>query len=204
MGFFTGWLADVFLADGSDVPDPAPRDLTAAYRAEFPGFQGDKVLVLYPWGGRVREALHAFKYDGARAVGAAMARGLAKNLAPRAGGTVVTFVPGRPFRYFLRGYNPSRVLAAGYARAAGLPCRALLAKSRSGAHQAGLGREERLKNLAGAFFVPAGGVGSVRGADVALVDDVVTTGATFHEAASALKAAGAKSVTGIFVTSTTA
>ena len=113
------FLRDVFLQD-ADVPEPAPTDLTAAYLRELPDLGADRVLRLYPWSPAVRGALHAFKYDGARAVGEAMAGVLGKTFGPDAApGTLVAWMPGRPFQYFWRGYNPSRVLAAGFARAAG-------------------------------------------------------------------------------------
>ncbi|HEX9306669.1 MAG TPA: phosphoribosyltransferase family protein, partial [Anaeromyxobacter sp.] len=56
--------------------------------------------------------------------------------------------------------------------------------------QVGRSREERARNVAGAFEAAA----AVAGRDVALVDDVVTTGATADAAASALRLAGARSV----------
>jgi len=199
------FLADVFLADGDGIPAPSPRDLTDAYRAEIPGFAGDRVLVLYGWETPVQKALHAYKYAGARGVGAALAKALAKEFLPRgfAEKPVVTWIPGRFFQYLLRGYNPSRALAAAYARAAGLPAAGLLVKTRATARQASLGREGRLANLQGAFRAVSRRTAAIRGADVVVVDDVVTTGSTFHEAAQVLKAAGARSVTGIFVASST-
>ena len=60
------------------------------------------------------------------------------------------------------------------------------------APQAGLGRAERRRNLQGAFQVTD--ASRVAGRRIALVDDVVTTGATVAEAAGALMAAGAAAV----------
>jgi phosphoribosylpyrophosphate synthetase len=54
-----------------------------------------------------------------------------------------------------------------------------------------LSREERTKNVAGAFRAE----GACEGRRILLVDDVVTTGATFRAAALALATAGALSVT---------
>ncbi len=58
--------------------------------------------------------------------------------------------------------------------------------------QAGLDRAERRRNLRGAFAVPQ--PGRVAGRHVALVDDVMTTGASLAEAAQVLHEAGAASV----------
>jgi predicted amidophosphoribosyltransferase len=55
--------------------------------------------------------------------------------------------------------------------------------------QAGLGIEQRRRNVAGAFAVRAGV--SVAGRCCVVVDDVVTTGASSAEAVRALQQAGA-------------
>ena len=60
--------------------------------------------------------------------------------------------------------------------------------------QAGLDRDERLKNLRGAFELRKGrggcGDGGLRGRQILLVDDVFTTGATTSECARVLRRAG--------------
>jgi ComF family protein len=60
--------------------------------------------------------------------------------------------------------------------------------------QSQLSRRERQANLRGAFTVPASMKTRVVGRHVGLVDDVMTTGATAHEATAALLAAGARRV----------
>ncbi len=59
--------------------------------------------------------------------------------------------------------------------------------------QTRLGKQERLQNLEGVFVVPD--PHQVRGKDIILLDDVVTTGSTLKHARTALLQAGAKSVT---------
>src|SRR2546428_624274 len=54
-----------------------------------------------------------------------------------------------------------------------------------------LARAARAANVRRAFLAEAG---ALRGLRVALVDDVATTGATLHDAASAARAAGARHV----------
>lgn len=61
--------------------------------------------------------------------------------------------------------------------------------------QAGLDRQARAQNLAGAFACRPAWRAVMLDARCVVVDDVVTTGATLTEAARALRAAGAASVT---------
>ena len=97
-------------------------------------------------------------------------------------------VPLHTGRLRERGYDQALELTRPLARRLGLPLRDdLLRRARATAAQSTLDAGQRRRNLRGAF--------AVRGhcalpAHVALVDDVMTTGATAHAAASALLRAG--------------
>jgi predicted amidophosphoribosyltransferase len=94
-----------------------------------------------------------------------------------------------------RGYNQSWELARRLARSLALPARAdALFRLRDTGHQLQLDRAARHANLRDAFVVSPRHAAWVRGAAVALVDDVLTTGATAHAATLALLAAGAADV----------
>jgi predicted amidophosphoribosyltransferase len=71
----------------------------------------------------------------------------------------------------------------------GIPMVDCLKLSRRVLDQSGLHRDERARNLAGAFILSS----RVRG-DLILVDDVVTTGATLREAARAVNSQGFQAV----------
>jgi ComF family protein len=104
-------------------------------------------------------------------------------------------VPLAPARLRERGYNQAWELARRVARLCGIGARAdLLSRPIDTAHQADLPRALRLANLRAAFIVEPGGRETLRGRHVALVDDVLTTGATVHECALVLLRAGAASV----------
>jgi ComF family protein len=63
--------------------------------------------------------------------------------------------------------------------------------------QHSLSREQRLRNLQGAFAAHPLHAARLAGARVLLVDDVTTTGATLHSAAQALLLAGAQQVSAL-------
>ncbi|CAG2083564.1 amidophosphoribosyltransferase [Xanthomonas arboricola pv. juglandis] len=88
-----------------------------------------------------------------------------------------------------RGYDQALELARPLGRALRLPCLPLLRRVRATAPQSELDAAERQRNLRGAFVA-----GGALPAHVALVDDVMTTGATLHAAAQALHRAGVQRV----------
>jgi ComF family protein len=111
------------------------------------------------------------------------------------GANLVVPVPLAAQRLAERGFNQAWELARRVARSFGLPADAmLLQRPIETAHQADLPRGARALNLRGAFMVDPLRRAQVAGRQVALVDDVLTTGATAREAALALLRAGAVSV----------
>lgn len=89
-----------------------------------------------------------------------------------------------------RGYNQSMLIAKEISKLSGLPISKALCKIKDTPIQHFLKREEREKNLRGAFCADK----SVKGKKILLIDDVITTGSTFNECAKELKRAGAESV----------
>lgn len=95
-----------------------------------------------------------------------------------------------------RGYNQAWELARHLSAPLQIEARAdLLLRLRDTQHQVGLHRAEREANLRNALWVDARLAAQVQGRHVALVDDVVTTGASANAAAHALRQAGAATVT---------
>jgi ComF family protein len=94
-----------------------------------------------------------------------------------------------------RGYNQAWELTRRTARQLGLRADAqLLMRTKNTAHQLGLDESARLANLKGAFTLEPLRRKEVQGLRIAVVDDVMTTGATAQELAQTLKQAGASSV----------
>ncbi|MDQ2694194.1 MAG: ComF family protein [Pseudomonadota bacterium] len=100
-------------------------------------------------------------------------------------------VPLHPARLRERGFNQSLELARPVARRLDIPiAAAMLRRTRLTTPQTGLALPKRQTNVRGAFA--AGPVGDVRRA--AILDDVVTTGATVRELARVLRAAGVEEI----------
>lgn len=109
--------------------------------------------------------------------------------------TLLLPVPLARERLRERGYNQAWELARRLARWLRIEADALtLQRSRDTAHQIGMSRSEREQNLHGAFWVDPARRTRLAGRHVALVDDVLTTGATAHAAAAALRRSGAARV----------
>lgn len=100
-------------------------------------------------------------------------------------------VPLHQARLRSRGYDQALELATPLSRALSLPLRTgLLQRVRATSAQSSLQARDRHRNLEGAFAVVDGAEKHKLPAHVALVDDVMTTGATLHAAARALLEAG--------------
>ena len=154
-----------------------------------------RVTAAGTYGGALREAIHRFKYGGERALanelGTLVASCVANDLATGIALDVVVPAVLHRERARARGYDQARLLAAVVAERTALPLRIPLRRIRAASPQVALDRAARAENLRGAYVAEAG---ALRGARVALVDDVATTGATLAAASGALRAAGARAV----------
>jgi ComF family protein len=94
-------------------------------------------------------------------------------------------------RYKERGYNQVGMIAKPLALALGVEfAPKVLTRCKETRSQVGLSKQERQKNVAGAFQAWAG----VNGKTILVLDDVSTTGSTLSASAEALLSAGAKDV----------
>lgn len=102
---------------------------------------------------------------------------------------VILPVPLHRKRQLERGYNQSTLIAKYLAHWFRLPLdETFLQRQKQTAPQRGLKAKERKQNLKQAFFIPEKLKGKYR--HVAVVDDVITTGATMAEIAQTLRASG--------------
>lgn len=151
--------------------------------------------------GVLRDLLHAFKYNG----GVWLCRDLADLLHgcllthfDVAAIDVVVPVPLAAVKRRARSYNQAALLAHDLARRLERPyCGEALVRIRNTPSQTRLSAAARHANMLGAFQVAA--PDWIRGRTVLLLDDVMTTGATLHEAARALRKGGAARVWAVAV-----
>jgi ComF family protein len=149
-------------------------------------FASARAAVAYE--GPARPLVAGWKERGLRPLAREFA-GLVAEVVPRPPVERVSFVPGDPDRSLKRGQNAAEALARQLAVHWDLPVAALLLRREPARPQRGLSRDERRRNVRGSFAVVA-----PPPKQVALVDDVYTTGATVSAAATELRRAGARSV----------
>jgi ComF family protein len=160
------------------------RPVFARARAAFGYDEASKGLIL---GFKHADRLHA-----APAFGRWMARAGADILE---GADIVCPVPLHWTRLAWRRFNQSAVLARAAAGIAGKPYVGdLLVRRRRTPQQGDLGVDARRRNVRAAFAVARRHRGRVDGARVAILDDVLTTGATVGECARTLLKEGARAV----------
>ncbi len=155
--------------------------------------------------GAIKEALHTFKYEGRIGLSRPLTGVLTKNNSVvsdiddfksiYSGRLLITAMPLHWKRRWWRGFNQSAILARVLAKKFDVKyVSGLVKRRRATGTQAALNRAGRLANLNNAFVSS-----KVTGKVVILVDDILTTGATMHACAGALKAGGARAVIGLAV-----
>jgi ComF family protein len=151
----------------------------------------DASWVAFRYAAPLDQAIVDLKFHGrlapAHVLGGLMARRLARRPEPLP--ELLIPVPLSPGRLRRRGYNQALELGRELARLLSLPLAPSAARRvRATLEQTRLDAPARRRNVRGAFAVAAA---AVAGRHVALLDDVVTTGATMAELARATRAAGA-------------
>lgn len=174
--------------------DPGERALCDDCMAIARPWDRGRAALMYRDNGRqlVLALKHGDRMDLARPASAWMLRAAQPILTSE---MLVVPVPLHWTRLFRRRFNQAALLARSVARAAGLDhCPDALVRTRTTGSQEGKTRDARFANLVGAFRVPKARERRVQGREILLVDDVMTSGATFAGATEALFAAGARSV----------
>lgn len=174
---------------------PTPNWITAKFDGLF-DFNHAHAFFLFSEGSRVQHLMHQFKYKGQLALGEFLGFWCGKEL--QKSHSFIFYDAMIPIPLFAkklreRGYNQVACLTRGIQKATGLPSleQVLIRKIQSKS-LVGQNRAERYDSLSDAFGIENECL--IMGKHILLVDDTLTTGATFLAAAEKLKAAGAREI----------
>ena len=153
----------------------------------------DRVVAAFTYEFPATVLIQQLKYHGNLACARPLAAGMADALDKEPYPDLIVPMPLARARLASRGFNQAMELARGLAAEFGLRvsvevCR----RTREGTPQAALPWKQRATNIRNAFACDV----DLDGKSIAVVDDVLTTGATLNELARALKRRGAREVIG--------
>jgi len=154
------------------------------------GYALQGLFALSFYEGRWRILLHNLKYRGRLSLARPLGRWLARELMLQ-GCFIPQIVVPVPLHYSRereRGFNQSALLARQVAKELHIPFSELLIRNRETESQTKISRRERLLNVRGAFSCRSE---LKAGAQILLIDDIFSTGATLKEAAYCLQCRGA-------------
>ncbi|MCB5424453.1 ComF family protein [Altererythrobacter sp. CC-YST694] len=142
-----------------------------------------------------RRLVLAFKHGRRIALAPMLARLIAARLPEMDEEWLIVPVPLHRMRLWQRGFNQAALLGRELAKARGGRLEVdILRRRKRTPKLGGLGRQARARVLQGAISVNPAWRARLKGAQVLLVDDVLTSGATSEACVTALKRAGAERV----------
>lgn len=142
---------------------------------------------LFAEGGKVQHLLHQVKYKGQEKLGEYLGNCVGSCFSP-ADYDLILPMPLHPSRMKERGYNQAACIAKGISAASGIPMSVKhLLRTKQVASLIGLNRAERYETLEEVFEVMR--PSELDGLRILVVDDTMTTGATFLAAGAKIKAA---------------
>lgn len=179
-----------------------PQDRLAGHHCAPPANPA-ALLTCYPYATPLKERLFDLKYHNRPQIAAALGPLLAARWQQFADGTLhadaIVPIPLHHSRQAERGYNQSELLAKALARELHLPvwpnavCRTHNTQALHS--QTPTERHQTLRTA----FAPGRSIAKVRGQNIILLDDIITTGATMQYTAQILLDAGAANVWGLAV-----
>lgn len=164
---------------------------------ETPPEHHDGVVAATVYNDASRQLILNFKHGGKISLAGLLGQMMAQRLpdADSEHTPLLVPVPLHRFRLWERGYNQAAMLARELAKhGKGELCIDALLRRKRTPSLGGLGREARRQALEGAIAVRPSKQSQVVGRDIALIDDVFTSGATSLACTAALMEAGALSV----------
>jgi ComF family protein len=185
--------------DFAQVPDPCARCGLSLPALQCPRATArwwlDGVVAPLRYSRPVSTYIQALKFSGARSIGRAFGEVLAVRLAQLAADREIDAIVAVPLhrpRLLERGYNQALEIARPVAARLRIPLLTTgITRKRATPAQATLGSGERHSNLADAFRITR----RCAGLRIAVIDDVITTGATVNALAQEILRADANTAT---------
>lgn len=150
----------------------------------------DRTVAAFSYSFPVNQLVKALKFHEGFVVVDLLADELAARITETA--DLIVALPLHPTRLRERGFNQSHLLAARLSGRLGIPLIDACERIRDTPPQSSLPWKERDKNMRKAFALTR--ESAIHGKQIAIVDDVMTTGASIGELALTLKQAGASRV----------
>ena len=174
------------------LPLKSPAPLCGQCLERRPAFTRSHIAFSYEY--PLDHLIHQFKYRQQLTSGKALGTLLVETCrqAERPGMLVPAPIHWR--KRWQRGFNQTELLARQLGAALDLPVIPAIRQTRYHPAQKSLGRRERQKNLRASLAITHHHAATLRGAHVAVVDDVVTTTATARAVSELLLQAGAQRV----------
>lgn len=150
----------------------------------------NRLYFVSSYNGITKKIVLSLKSSGRVGVARLMAEIMAQNILNK-NNLIVTHIPTASKRIRLRGFDHSALLAREISKKLNIPSIKFLLKNNQ-SQQVGSSKEQRQKNMKNAFLIQNNKI--LKGANILLVDDVLTTGTTIEVAAKELLSSGAKNV----------
>lgn len=146
--------------------------------------------------GKAQKIIHQIKYKGNAALGVFVGNLFSQHIIEKGidiGFDCLIPVPLHPKRLQSRGYNQAETIAIGFAEAKGIFLDNSLLKTKEALSQIRKNRMSRLENMKDCFDIYSSH--SLQNKHVAIIDDVITTGATLEACCFCLEKAGVEKIT---------
>ncbi len=153
--------------------------------------KADRVYVATVYEGIYEALIHSLKFDCKRQAAEPIAEIISETIGEISSETLICPLPTAPSRIRERGFDHTKLVAKNLESILKLKNTKLLGR-KSNVRQVGSTRAERLEQMDQEFYIV--NLDLVKGKNILLIDDVVTTGASISGASKTLKQNGAKSV----------